>query len=180
MAAISTPTACCSNTETKYWWSGGGVGQSRCRGAMFLPGQSSSDDVRHDDAPSDAPLDRRRLGKRTPALRDRVLQEENRVLRELHGRKRLRFTDDQRRRLAARGEVLGRRLIGEIGTLLTPDTILRRHRELIARKYDGTAARHPGRPSVAREIRELVVRMDLGQRGLGLHADRWKDVEGRA
>ena len=35
------------------------------------------------------------------------LKEENRVLRELHGKKRLRFTDNQRRRLAVRGRVLG-------------------------------------------------------------------------
>ena len=35
------------------------------------------------------------------------LTEENRVLRELHGRKRLRISDDQRRRLAAKGKPLG-------------------------------------------------------------------------
>ena len=34
--------------------------------------------------------------------------EEIRVLRELHGKRRLRFTDDQRRRLAAKGKLLGR------------------------------------------------------------------------
>lgn len=95
------------------------------------------------------------------------VQEENRVLRELHGKKRLRFNDDQRRRLAARGKALGRRLMGEIGTLVTPDTILRWHRELIARKYDGSAARRPGRPSVAREMRELVVRMASDNEGWG-------------
>ena len=36
------------------------------------------------------------------------LQEENRVLREQLGSKRLRLTDDQRRRLAAKGKLLGR------------------------------------------------------------------------
>ena len=61
------------------------------------------------------------------------LREENRVLRELHGRKRLRFTDDQRRRLAAKGKPLGRRGLREFGAIVTPDTILRWHRELIAR-----------------------------------------------
>ena len=64
------------------------------------------------------------------------LKEENRVLRELHGKRRLRFTDDQRRRLAVRGKALGRRLLRDVGTLVIPDTILRWHRELIARKYD--------------------------------------------
>jgi len=87
------------------------------------------------------------------------LQEENRVLRELHGKKRLRFNNDQRRRLAVKGKALGRRVPREVGTLVTPDTILRWHRELIARKYDGSEGRRPGRPGVAREIRELVVRM---------------------
>ena len=38
------------------------------------------------------------------------LKEENRVLRELHGHKRLRFSHDQRKRLAAKGHALGRRV----------------------------------------------------------------------
>jgi len=87
------------------------------------------------------------------------LKEENRVLRELHGKKRLRFSDDQRRRLAAKGHALGRRVLREFAPIVTPDTILRWHRELIARKYDGSAMRGPGRPLVGREIRALVVRM---------------------
>ncbi len=95
------------------------------------------------------------------------LQEENRVLRELHGKKRLRFNNDQRRRLAAKGKALGRRVLREVGTLVTPDTILRWHRELIARKYDGSEGRRPGRPAVAREIRELVVRMATENEGWG-------------
>ena len=39
------------------------------------------------------------------------LQEENRVLREQIGARRLWFTDDQRRRLAAKARTLGRRLL---------------------------------------------------------------------
>jgi len=74
------------------------------------------------------------------------LREENRVLRELHGRKRLRFTDDQRRRLAAKGKSLGRRGLREFSSIVTPDTILRWHRELIARKYDGSLMLGPGQP----------------------------------
>ena len=87
------------------------------------------------------------------------LKEENRVLRELHGHKRLRFSDDQRRRLAAKGHALGRRVLREFEPIVTPDTILRWHRELIARKYDGSAKRGPGRPPIAKDIRELAVRM---------------------
>lgn len=73
------------------------------------------------------------------------LKEENRVLRELYGKRRLRFTDDQRRRLAVKGKTLGRRLLRDIGTLVIPDTILRWHRELIARKYDARSDTRPGR-----------------------------------
>lgn len=46
------------------------------------------------------------------------LREENRVLRELHGKKRLRFTDDQRRRLAVKGKALGRKALSEVGSLV--------------------------------------------------------------
>ena len=85
------------------------------------------------------------------------LREENRVLRELHGEKRLRFTDDQRRRLAVKGKALGRKALCEFGSLVTPGTILRWYRKLIAIKYDGSKHRRPGRPRIAQEIASLVV-----------------------
>jgi len=50
------------------------------------------------------------------------LQEENRILREQLGAKRLRFTDAQRRRLARKAKCLGRRRLRDISTLVTPDT----------------------------------------------------------
>lgn len=87
------------------------------------------------------------------------LKEENRVLRELHGHKRLIFNDDQWRRLAAKGKALGCRLLRKSEPIVTPAMILRWHRELIARKYDGSAMRGPGRPPIAEEIRALAVRM---------------------
>lgn len=87
------------------------------------------------------------------------LKEENRVLREQLGNKRPRFTDDQRRRLAAKGRALGRKILAELGCIVAPDTILRWYRELIARKYDSSRKRGPGRPRKATEIRDLVVRM---------------------
>ncbi len=83
------------------------------------------------------------------------LREENRVLRELHGHKRLRFSDDQRRRLAAKGKALGRRVLREAEPIVTPATILHWHRELIARKYDGSALRGPGRPLIRRSVHSL-------------------------
>ena len=49
------------------------------------------------------------------------LVEENRVLKEQLGNKRLRLTDDQRRRLAAKGHALGRRLLAQVATIVTPE-----------------------------------------------------------
>jgi transposase InsO family protein len=86
------------------------------------------------------------------------LREENRVLKaQLRGR-RLRLADAQPRRLASQGHVLGRAVLAQVATLVTPDTILRWHRQLIARKWT-MARRGVGRPSVLREIRQLTVRM---------------------
>ena len=65
------------------------------------------------------------------------LQEENRILREHLGGRRPRFTDPQRRRLAAKGRVIGRRALEQLAGRVTPETILRWYRELIANKYDG-------------------------------------------
>jgi putative transposase len=86
------------------------------------------------------------------------LVEENRVLRaQLRGR-RLRLTDDQRRCLAVRGHRLGRAALRQVARIVTPDTMLRWHRQLIARKWTH-AAKRLGRPGVIKEIRQLVVRM---------------------
>src|SRR5918992_5262419 len=87
------------------------------------------------------------------------LREENRVLREQLGERRLRLTDDQRRRLAAKAKGLGRKLLAEVATIVTPETLLRWHQRLIARKYDGSGKRGPGRPRTASEIEQLVVQM---------------------
>ena len=95
------------------------------------------------------------------------IKEENRVLRELLGKKRLRLNDDQRRRLAAQGNTLGRKLLSTCCSIVTPDTILRWHRKLIATKYDGSANRKPGRPRVAVCIRRLVQRMAKENRTWG-------------
>ena len=83
------------------------------------------------------------------------LRAENRILKaQLRGR-RLRLTDDERRRLAVLGKRLGRRLLSQVATIVTPDTILRWHRQLIAQKWT-YARRQAGRPGVLLEIRRLV------------------------
>jgi hypothetical protein len=86
------------------------------------------------------------------------LMEENRILRrQLRGR-RIQFTDDDRRGLALRGHRLGRQALRQIATVLTPDTILRWHRQLVVRKWT-YANKRAGRQGVLAEIRRLVVRM---------------------
>src|SRR5262245_27658894 len=97
------------------------------------------------------------LGKRQQRVIE-FLREENRALKRQLGNKRLRLTDDERRRLAVKGVVLGRQLLQEIATLVTPDTILRWHRELIARKWTFKRNR-PGRPPAMKAIEDLVIRM---------------------
>ena len=86
------------------------------------------------------------------------LQEEIRVLKEQLG-KRPRFNGDQRRRLAVKGKSVGRKDLLRLASIVTPDTLLAWHRRLIARKYDGSAQRSPGRPSTPGEVRELILRM---------------------
>jgi len=95
------------------------------------------------------------------------LREENRVLREQLGERRLRLTDDQRRRLAAKAKGLGRKLLAEVATIVTPETLLRWHRQLIAQKYDGSGKRSPGRPRTAAEIEQVVVQMAQENRDWG-------------
>jgi hypothetical protein len=83
------------------------------------------------------------------------------------GQKRLRFNDDQRRRLAAKAKGLGRKLLREVATIVTPETLLAWHRRLIAQKYDGSGKRGCGRPRASEEIEDLVVRLAEENRSWG-------------
>jgi putative transposase len=94
------------------------------------------------------------------------LREENRVLREQLGERRLRFNDDQRRRLAVRAKGLGRWLRKET-PIVTWETLLAWHRKLIAQKYDGSRRRSPGRPRTVAEIEAWAVRMAHENRDWG-------------
>jgi len=94
------------------------------------------------------------------------LQEEIRVLQEQLGR-RPRFNDDQRRRLAARGKPIGRKVLVRLAGIVTPDTLLAWHRRLIAQEYDSSKKRQAGRPRTKVDIRELVLRMARENRSWG-------------
>jgi len=97
------------------------------------------------------------LNRQQQAVIDYLI-EENRVLKDQLEGQRLRFTDEQRIRLAVKAKVLGRRALDELETLVTPDTLLAWHRKLIAQKWT-YARKGPGRPCVAQEITDLVFRM---------------------
>jgi hypothetical protein len=89
------------------------------------------------------------------------LIEENRVLRSQLKGKKLRLTDEQRRRLAVKGRLLSRKLLEQVASLVTPDTILAWHRKLVARKWDYSQRPRRGRPPVMKVIVRLVLRMAL-------------------
>jgi hypothetical protein len=89
------------------------------------------------------------------------LQEENRVLKERVRGRCLRFTDAERRRLARKAQALGRKVLNELQTPVTPDTLLRWYRELVASKWNYSHRRGPGRPRVMKTIVELILQMAL-------------------
>ena len=95
------------------------------------------------------------------------LLEENRVLREQLGGRRIRLNDDQRQRLAVKGKLLGRKVLSKVAGIVTPDTILRWYRRLVAKKYDGSKKRRPGRPATDKDIAALLVRMARENPGWG-------------
>ncbi len=96
------------------------------------------------------------------------LREEVRILKELNGKKRLRFTDEQRRRLARKAKRIGFGRLKEIVGLVTPQTLLSWHRKLIAKKYDSSGMRRKvGRPPTKDELRDLVIKMAEENRGWG-------------
>src|SRR5262249_19269716 len=92
-------------------------------------------------------------------LRNEYLVTENRILRsQITGR--VRLTDGERKRLAEIGQKLGKQALGEVASLVKPETILAWHRKLVAQKFDGSTQRKtPGRPRIAPEVEDLVDRM---------------------
>ena len=82
------------------------------------------------------------------------LRTENAVLKEKLGKKRTLLNDDQRRRLAVKVKVLSRKVLEEITTTVTPDTLLRWHRRLVAEKWDYSERRAKvGRPPVSDAVK---------------------------
>ncbi len=81
------------------------------------------------------------------------------ALMKAQGKKRLLLNDDQRRLLAVKGKSLGRKGLMELTTIVTPDTILRWHRMLVAKKWDYSDKRRSvGRPRIRQVIVDLILR----------------------
>ncbi|MFT7670892.1 MAG: putative transposase [Planctomycetota bacterium] len=87
------------------------------------------------------------------------LAEENRVLKEQLGNRKICLNDDQRRRLAARAKLLGRKALDCVATIVTRDTLMRWHRRLISSKWTYPAKKRVGRPGLMKSIKVVIVRM---------------------
>src|SRR6202049_3220145 len=87
------------------------------------------------------------------------LQAETRLLKDRLRGRRIRFTDAERALLARKAKAVGRKALLELDTIVSPDTLLRWHRRLVAQKWNFTHRRGPGRPGIMRHIAELIVRM---------------------
>ena len=98
-------------------------------------------------------LARREVSKDAELL---VLRHENAVLRRQIGR--VRYQPCDRLWLSALSRLIPRRRWGEVFAV-TPATLLAWHRRLVARRWDYTSRRRPGRPSTPAAIRKLVIRM---------------------
>ena len=101
------------------------------------------------------------------------LQAENRLLKERLSGKRIRFTDAERALLARKAKAVGRKALLQFDTLVSPDTLMRWHRRLVAQKWDFSKRRGPGRPGIMHEISQLIVRMAQENAGWGYtHEER--------
>src|SRR5215467_7200553 len=100
-------------------------------------------------------------------LRNEFLVTENRILRnQITGR--IRLTNGERTTLAKIGQKLGKEVLKEVATLVTPATILGWHRKLVAQKFDGSQQRKtPGRPRIDQELEALIVCMAQENRSWG-------------
>ena len=99
------------------------------------------------------------------------LQAENQLLKQRLRGKRIRFTDAERVLLAREAKLVGRKALLELGTIASPDTLMRWHRRLVAQKWNFT---HPARSGPtgdhARDYRADRAH-GRGQSALGLYPD---------
>jgi len=101
-------------------------------------------------------------------LRNAYLAAENRILRDQIKARRVLLTDAERKMLAEMGHKLGRQALQEIATIAQPDTILAWHRKFVDQQgVSAPQRRSVGRPRIAKELEDLVVRMARENRSWG-------------
>jgi hypothetical protein len=99
------------------------------------------------------------LGASPSTDRHRISAGRKRVPEEAVTGKRIRFTDAERALLARKAKAVGRKAPLELGTIVSPATLLWWHRHLVAEKWNFAERRSAGRPDIMRHISELIVRM---------------------
>ncbi len=99
-------------------------------------------------------------------LRNEYLAAENKILRTKLP-KRIPLNDTERSALARIGKKLGLDGLAGLSAIVKPETILAWHRRLVAKKFDGTKNRGPGRPRIAKKIEELIVQFAIENKSWG-------------
>src|SRR3990167_8349198 len=101
-----------------------------------------------------------RLLCRELTLQNEYLRNENKILKSKI-KKRIVFTDDERRTLVESALAMGKDLMEQVVTIVSPKTILFWQRKLEDEKWDYSDRRkvNPGRPKIALDIEQLVCRL---------------------
>ncbi|MGW1681971.1 helix-turn-helix domain-containing protein [Saccharopolyspora sp. NPDC002376] len=102
------------------------------------------------------------------------------VLERQLGQERVRFTPADRAFMAALLHRLPRNMLRRLRLLVRPDTVLRWHRDLVARRHATVSKpKRPGRPRTVRSIRALVLRLakenpSWGSAGCTVSCSSWE------
>jgi putative transposase len=108
------------------------------------------------------------LGDRDKEMEILALRHQIAVLERQLGRARPRFLPADRAFLAALLNRLPRDMLSRFRLLVRPDTVLRWHRDLLARRHAARSRpKRPGRPRTVRSIRLLVLRLARENPGWG-------------
>ena len=91
--------------------------------------------------------------EREAETRIEYLKAENRLLRSRLGRRRVLFSHAERRTLATLAKEIGSEALRALDPLVSPATLLRWHRQLVAQKWTLLEGRRPGRPNLPMAVR---------------------------